>query len=150
MKKIILLISLILTLLCLLFSYGISTAADATFSWSPNDDTPLGYRIHYGLASGIYDNVVEFPSPELEDGKHIETVTGLTPGVTYFFAATAYTEFEESGYSTEVEYTVPQQPVAPQIPQMFNFNKVVFYTSDGTKKITIDFLGSVTIEEVTP
>ena len=78
-------------------------AAQATLAWDPNTESDLaGYRIHYGTASGSYTvhtdvhNVTTY------------TVTGLTAGQTYYFAATAYdASGNESGYSNPVSYAVP-------------------------------------------
>jgi hypothetical protein len=77
--------------------------AEVTLEWDPNAETDLaGYRIHYGTASGNY-------TARKDVGNLVTcTVTDLTPGVTYYFAATAYNASGlESGYSNEVIYTVP-------------------------------------------
>ena len=78
-------------------------AAQATLAWDPNTESDLaGYRVHYGTASGSYTvhtdvhNITSY------------TVTGLTAGQTYYFAATAYdASGNESGYSNPVSYAVP-------------------------------------------
>jgi hypothetical protein len=75
-------------------------AAQATLAWDPNTESDLaGYRIHHGTTSGSYTvhtdvhNVTSY------------TVTGLTAGQTYYFAATAYdASGNESGYSNPVSY----------------------------------------------
>jgi hypothetical protein len=77
--------------------------AEVTLEWDPNSETDLaGYRIHYGTSSGNY-------TARKDVGNLVTcTVTDLTPGVTYYFAATAYNASGlESGYSNEVIYTVP-------------------------------------------
>ena len=87
-------------------------AAQATLAWDPNTESDLaGYRVHYGTASGSYTvhtdvhNVTTY------------TVTGLTVGQTYYFAATAYdTSGNESGYSNPVSYAVPGTNGAPTTP----------------------------------
>jgi len=87
-------------------------AAQATLAWDPNTESDLaGYRIHYGTVSGSYTvhtdvhNVTTY------------TVTGLTAGQTYFFAATAYdASGNESGYSNPVSYAVPGVNGAPTTP----------------------------------
>jgi len=76
-------------------------AGQVTLAWDANTEPDLaGYKIHYGTASGNYSvhldvlNVTSY------------TVTGLTDGQTYYFAATAYDEAgNESGYSNEATYT---------------------------------------------
>ena len=87
-------------------------AAEATFSWLPNQEPGLaGYRIHYGRAPGNYDTTVDVGSPApAGDGRIYHTISGLTPGSTYYFAATAYTgDNKESDYSQEVAWTVPEE-----------------------------------------
>ena len=87
-------------------------AAQATLAWDPNTESDLaGYRVHYGTASGSYTvhtdvhNVTTY------------TVTGLTAGQTYYFAATAYdASGNESGYSNPVSYAVPAANGAPTTP----------------------------------
>ena len=93
-------ISLIL-FLSLLFS-SIDSAAQQLV-WNPNTESDLaGYRVYYGTASRTYGtpvnvgNVTSCP------------LTGLSPGVTYYLAVTAYdTQNNESGFSNEVSYTPP-------------------------------------------
>ena len=87
-------------------------AAQATLAWDPNTESDLaGYKVHYGTASGSYTvhtdvhNVTSY------------TVTGLTAGQTYYFAATAYdASGNESGYSNPVSYAAPGVNGAPTTP----------------------------------
>ncbi len=82
------------------------TAAPApsqvALAWDPPADTSTvaGYKLHYGTASGVYDKV-------LDAGNSTSiTVTGLQPGVTYYFAATSYNSGgTESTYSNEVSFS---------------------------------------------
>jgi hypothetical protein len=56
----------------------------------------VGYKIHYGIASGAYDHSI--------DVGNVTTyvLTGLTKGQVYYAAATAHdTSDNESGYSNE-------------------------------------------------
>jgi hypothetical protein len=75
-------------------------AEQVILAWDANTETDLaGYKIHYGTASGSYTTHV--------DVHNITTfmVTGLSPGQTYYFAASAYdTSGSESGYSNEVRH----------------------------------------------
>jgi Bacterial Ig domain len=99
---------LLLSGLTLLVSLG--QAAQVLVSWmAPTtnaDGTPLqdlgGYLLHYGTASGLYSTYVDtglVPSA---------TLSGLTAGQTYYFAATVYdTSGNESAYSQERPYTIP-------------------------------------------
>src|SRR5271169_6365870 len=59
-----------------------------------------GYRLHYGTASGSYDQTTDVGSSTTA------TVSSLTPGVTYFFVVTAFnTAGLESLPSNEVSFT---------------------------------------------
>jgi hypothetical protein len=76
---------------------------EVTLAWDPNSEPDLsGYRIHYGTSSRNYTGVIDV-------GNQLTcTVTDLTPGETYYFAATAYNYSGlESDFSNEVLYVVP-------------------------------------------
>ena len=58
----------------------------------------VGYKIHYGMASGVYDHSIDVGNVTTY------TLTGLTKGQIYYAAATAYdTSANESGYSNEFQ-----------------------------------------------
>ena len=82
--------------------FTIVVAGQVTLMWDPNSESDLaGYRIYYGIVSRSYDNAIDVGNTETC------IVTGLIPGATYYFAATAYNTSElESDYSNEIEYTV--------------------------------------------
>lgn len=88
-------------ILSLIFSLSGSPAtfgAQIKLSWDPNTESDLaGYKIYYGVSSGSYG------SPVNVGNVTSYTLTGLTPGQTYFIAATAFNTLNnESGYSNEV------------------------------------------------
>jgi len=87
-------------------------AADVTLSWDPNVEPELaGYRIYYGTTSGSYSVQIDVYNATKYK------VTGLMAGKTYYFTATAYdTSGCESGYSSQVIYSVPNANVAPSTP----------------------------------
>ncbi len=75
-------------------------STSVTLAWDPSTGADVaGYKVHYGTTSGTYDRVV--------DAGNVTTftVTGLQPGITHYFAATAYSSAGmESGYSNEVSH----------------------------------------------
>jgi len=79
-------------------------AAQVTLAWDPSPEPAVtGYRVYYGTSSYYYTAVVDV-------GNQTDlTISGLLPGVTYFFSATAYSEStgDESYFSGEIAYTVP-------------------------------------------
>jgi hypothetical protein len=78
-------------------------AAQVTLAWDPNTESDLaGYRIHYGTVNGSYATHIDVHKVTSY------TVTGLSEGQTYHFAATAYDSAgNESAYSSPVSYSVP-------------------------------------------
>ncbi len=75
--------------------------SSVTLGWTPDAGTNIsGYKIYYGVASRIYTITNDVGNVTNA------TVSGLTSGCIYYFAATAYdTSGAESDYSTEVVYT---------------------------------------------
>jgi hypothetical protein len=75
-----------------------------TLAWSPSVSTDVvaGYFLYYGIAMGNYTG-------QIDAGLTMSAVVpNLQPGVTYFFATTAYTSSgEESGYSNEIVWQRP-------------------------------------------
>ena len=80
-----------------------SLAQSVTFGWSPNSEPNVaGYRIHYGVASRVYTQVLDV------DNVTQATVSNLVAGTTYYFALTAYNVLGlQSDYTPELVYTVP-------------------------------------------
>ena len=80
-------------------------------AWNPSISTNVaGYKIYYGVASGVYNNTIP-----VGNSTNV-TVTGLVEGTTYYFAATAVDALGvESQFSNETSYSVPTNstPAAP-------------------------------------
>lgn len=72
-------------------------AAQASFAWDQSTDPAvIGYKVYYGTQSGNYQSVVDA-------GDQLSTtVDGLSASQTYYFAATAYSNSVESGFSQEL------------------------------------------------
>lgn len=89
-------------------------AEQVTLAWNANTEPDLaGYRLHYGSAANSYAVHVDVHKVTTY------TVTGLTAGQTYYFAATAYdTAGNESGYSNQVVHSVPATNAAPTAPSL--------------------------------
>ena len=92
---------LVLALGLLLLSNSASQAANNVLVlWDPSpSDGVGGYKLYYGTAPHSYTFTTDVGSATNA------TVSGLSVGTTYYFAATAYdTNGLESAYSTEVSY----------------------------------------------
>jgi len=101
--------ALIVLTIALVFGAGIGTASavgSVVLAWDANTEPDVsGYKLYYGTASATYG------TPITVGNLLTYTVPGLTDGLTYYFAVTAYDTFgNESGYSNEVVYTVPGVP----------------------------------------
>jgi hypothetical protein len=80
-----------------------SETNQVALAWEPSPcDCLVGYTVYYGSQSGVYTNRIWF------DNVTNATITGLSAGVVYYFAATATdSEGLESDFSNEVTYSVP-------------------------------------------
>jgi len=81
---------------------SLAGAAQVSLSWKASTGPNIaGYKMHYGNYKGQYQYTVNV-------GKSTScTISGLTVGNTYYFAATAYdTKQVESDYSNEVSYKI--------------------------------------------
>jgi hypothetical protein len=74
-----------------------------TLAWNRSLDTNVvGYNIYDGVASNTYTNMINAGNATAA------TIFGLIGGETYYLAATAYDYLgRESGFSSEIIYTVP-------------------------------------------
>jgi len=86
-----------------------ANAATVDLAWDTNTETDLaGYKMHYGTAKGVYNVVVDVGN------KTSVNISGLTPGSTYFFVATAYDKSgNESEFSNEVVADIAAPDVTP-------------------------------------
>ena len=100
---IILFLLLFLAIPALLFTAVNADAQQVTLAWNAcTGSNVAGYNVYYGTVSGTYayyqnaGNTTSY------------TVTGLSPGATYYFAVTAYdSSGDQSADSNQVSYTVP-------------------------------------------
>lgn len=80
-------------------------AGEVTLAWDPNTEPDLaGYKVYHGTQSRSYGDPID-----VQNVTQV-TLTDLTPGQTYYFAATAYDNevpVKESAYSEELVYTLP-------------------------------------------
>ena len=78
-------------------------ASSVTLAWNPGGGSGIaGYRVHYGTSSGSYPETLNVGNTTTA------TVSGLTPGHTYYFIVTDYnTVGLESLPSNEVSLTNP-------------------------------------------
>jgi fibronectin type 3 domain-containing protein len=99
----------VLSLVMALIVAGTGHSAQVSLAWDANTEPNLsGYKVYYGTASHVYDWV-------LDVGKVTTyTVTGLSDGLAYYFAATAYnTSNLESDYSGEVSQGTCTYSISP-------------------------------------
>jgi len=81
---------------------SLAGAAQVSLAWAKSTGA-AGYKMHYSNYSGNYQYTVNVGN------SNSCTISGLTEGTTYYFAASAYdTQQNESDYSNEVCYTIYQ------------------------------------------
>src|SRR5262245_25038065 len=113
--------SLLVLLACLSLAFAATTvqAEQVQLAWDAPlqaDGTPIpnlaGYKLFYGSQSGQYPTMIPVGMVTTY------TVTSLSAGQTYYFAAKAYdSNGTESAFSNEVSVTLPTLPV-DNIPQL--------------------------------
>ena len=93
-------------------------AAQVTLAWDASTDPAVvGYKIHYGTASRNYPAVVD------AGNRTTCTITSLSAGMAYYFAATGYdASGQESGYSNETVYTFPSTCTFTLSPGSYSSN----------------------------
>ena len=114
--------SLVLFILLSLLLLPMAHSAQLKLAWDPNSEPDLaGYKLYYRTTQGGPYNSPG--SPKIIEGNITTyTLTGLTPGQTYYIVATAYdTSNNESGYSNQVN-GVAMDPI----------ESIIFVSLDGT------------------
>ena len=103
----------------ILFTLPASNAhpAQVNLAWDPSTDPSIaGYRVYYGTSSGIYQSFVD-------TGKMTTcTISNLSEGITYYFAATGYdSSGAQSDFSNEVAF-VPNPSTDTTPPAVATFS----------------------------
>ena len=92
------------------------TPASLTLAWDASTDpTVTGYKVYYGVASRNYTNSSN------AGGATLATISNLTAGVTYYFAATTYNSLGmESAYSAEAAFAIVPTNTPPTLNSIAN------------------------------
>lgn len=97
------LVCLVVILVSTISSLSSQDSACVSLAWDPSPDASVaGYYVYYGMASGTYTKRADSGSVTSV------TISNLIPGLTYYFAVTAYTaDLIESDFSNELSFIVP-------------------------------------------
>ena len=100
-----------LLLVALLLSWPLDSVAQIRLAWDPNTEPDVaGYQIYYGTSSRNYRYSVDVGNVTTF------TIQGLTQGVTYYIALTAYDSADnESDFSNEVSGTITETVSTPNV-----------------------------------
>jgi hypothetical protein len=108
--------------LTLFAGFACAKAATVSLEWNQSSDLNVaGYNIYYGTASGNYTSKVTIGN--VSD----ITISNLTAGIAYYFAATAFNvDGNESVLSNEAMFIIPgvlvlSQGTNPGEPMVINF-----------------------------
>src|SRR5262245_20137902 len=74
-------------------------ARGLTLAWDTSPGA-TGYKLYYGTVSSNYTVTVDAGNASSR------VISGLPLGVKYYFAVTAYSPSGESGFSSEISYTI--------------------------------------------
>jgi hypothetical protein len=115
---------IVISALCFFSTNAFAADKAITFGWNQELPTDMGgWKLHYGLSSGSYTQVIDIPystcdmtktPPACEATKNIIMITGGGEAI-YFFALSAYdTSNNESGFSNEaskyLDFIAPSDP----------------------------------------
>lgn len=104
------------------YSEPVLAYASVNVAWDPSPDSNAvaAYRIHYGPGSSNYTAYVQVPAPQLT-----ATISNLQPGAVYYLAASAVgTNQLESGFSNEINYSVPATNAPPAPPASLGIQEI--------------------------
>jgi hypothetical protein len=106
---------------------------DVTVAWDPSTTPGVdGYVLHFGTNSGAYFDFVASGQTTTA------TALGLLEGVTYYFAATAYTtNGVESDPSVELVYTIPNGGSTNRPPTLAPLNDVTLGVNSDPYTVTL-------------
>ncbi len=118
---------------------AILPSSSVALAWERSPDSGVtSYRVYFGVASGKYTN--SFVVGNVTSN----TVSGLSGGLTYFFAVCACDALGlESKFSNEVAYTVPR--VLPSVQVGLNPAKQAVLSLAGPSGAVYDILASTNL-----
>jgi hypothetical protein len=139
------LVLLLLSGLGIILPLSALATQSVTFGWEAStDNSVVGYNIYYGTTSHVYTSKVSVGNVTTA------TISGLVEGTTYYFAATTYDALnQESDFSDEISYTVPDAPTnqPPTITGMLTTNTAIAgqnvtfnITATGTGPLTYQWM----------
>jgi hypothetical protein len=100
-----------LVLVAVLLSWPLDSVGQIRLAWDPNTEPDVaGYQIYYGTSSRNYRYSVDVGNVTTY------TIQGLTQGVTYYIALTAYDSADnESDFSNEVSGSITETVSTPNV-----------------------------------
>ena len=136
------LLLIMIVILILMSAENRAGAASVDLSWNASTATNVvNYNVYYGTNTGDYTSKL------VVGNQTAAMISGLTPGVTYYFSATANdASGTESDFSGEITYSVPAlvtPPTQPAPPTMATLFITPVKTGGVVTEVTITSTGPV-------
>jgi hypothetical protein len=134
---------------------GATTGTTVSLSWNPGNDTHriVGYKIYWDTDSGsstayAFNSVAN--AGQVAFAGTTATISGLTPGTTYYFTVTSLSDFTDPSSSITTRYESIKYPTTVSGDPAFSYPVEVAATTTGGTCIPGSPVAGVTVDKGAP